>query len=70
VQWWSKPSIELKYKYKTLEKLNRIKSYKGNFTLNEKIEALELIRDLKDLKKNQGYLTLQIYSSSQVKYNS
>ena len=31
---------------KTLEKLNRIKKYKGNFTLCEKIEALKLIRDL------------------------
>jgi hypothetical protein len=50
----AQPSIEVKItSIRTLEKLNRIKKYKGNFTLNEKIEALELIRDLrlKDLKK-------------------
>lgn len=35
---------------KTLEKINRIKKYTGNFTLNGKIEALSFINDLK--KKN------------------
>jgi hypothetical protein len=47
-------SLELKItSIRTLEKLNRIKRYKGNFNLNEKIDALQLIRDLrlKDLKK-------------------
>lgn len=32
---------------RTLEKLNRIKRYKGNFTLNEKTKALKLIIDLR-----------------------
>lgn len=32
---------------RTLEKINRIKKYTGNFTLNGKIEALRLINDLK-----------------------
>jgi hypothetical protein len=49
-----RPPVDIKItSIRTLEKLNRIKVYKGNFTLAEKIEALELIRDLrlKDLKK-------------------
>lgn len=36
----------------TLEKLNRITRHKGNFTLNEKIEALELMTNLRS-KENK-----------------
>ena len=48
-----RPPIDIKItSIRTLEKLNRIKRYKGNFTLHEKTEALELLIDLllKDLK--------------------
>lgn len=48
-----RPPIDIKItSIRTLEKLNRIKRYKGNFTLHQKTEALELLIDLqlKDLK--------------------
>lgn len=49
-----RPTVVIKItSIRTLEKLNRIKRYKGNFNLNEKIDALQLIIDLrlKELKK-------------------
>ena len=50
----------------TLVKLNRIKRYKGNFTLNEKIEALELIIDLrlKDIKMSGNTNLTNIFLES------
>lgn len=50
----------------TLVKLNRIKRYKGNFTLNEKIEALQLIIDLRlnDIKMSGNTNLTNIFLES------
>jgi hypothetical protein len=62
-----RPPVDIKItSIRTLEKLNRIISYKGSFTLDGKIEALELIRDLrlKGLKKHGIFNLTNIFLES------
>lgn len=55
---------------KTLVKLNRIKKFKGNFTLNEKIAALELIKKLRlkeiSLSNNKINFTMIFLESGKI----
>jgi hypothetical protein len=69
VQCEAQPSIEINHKQE--HSTEQIKKVQGEFYFKWENRSTWVNKRFKveDLK-SQGYLTLQIYSSSQVKYNS